>query len=155
MHEPAGVEDTSTAVDPLRSLNATFIRNFVTNDVAGHDAILHRDFVCISADGERVDRATYLERWASGFDPDVIPYWDTRDEFISVVGDTALVRSTNKHVIVRDGVAQTGMTSYTDTYVRVGSTWRCVQAQLTPLEESHWPADETIVSVYRGGLLEA
>lgn len=32
----------------LRALNARFINNFITNDVPGHDAILHKDFICIS-----------------------------------------------------------------------------------------------------------
>ena len=39
---------------------------------------------------------SYLEGWGPGFDPEVIVYWDVRDELITVVGDVALVRSTNQ-----------------------------------------------------------
>ena len=46
------------AVDELRAINAQFIDNFVTNDVAAHDALLHPSFLYIRSDGARVDRAT-------------------------------------------------------------------------------------------------
>src|SRR3982751_1112198 len=107
----------------LRALNARFIHNFITNDVAGHDAILHRDFICISPAGARVNRADYLEEWATGFDPARIPYFDYRDEKIDVFGDTALLRSTNRSVRLKDGVETVGMTMYTDTYVRKDGVW--------------------------------
>ena len=87
----------------LRVLNARFIHNFVTNDVPSHDAILHPGFVNIWPTGQRWDRATYLKYWATAFDPKVIVYWDVRDELITVIGDVALVRATNKHTRRRDG----------------------------------------------------
>ena len=118
-------------LEELRALNARFIHNFVTNDVPSHDAITHQRFLCISTNGARVDRATYLHQWATGFDPEVIVYWDVRDEKIDVYGDCALVRATNKHTRHVDGKDVTGMTSYTDTYVREQGRWLCVQAQLT------------------------
>ena len=71
----------------LRALNARFINNFITNDVPGHDAILHRDFICITPTGARVSRADYLKAWATGFDAGRIPYYDYRDEKIDVFGD--------------------------------------------------------------------
>ena len=88
-----------------------FIDNFVTNDVAAHDALLHPSFLYIRSDGTRVDRATYLKGWATGFDPDVIVYWDVRDELITVVGDVALVRSTNKETVRRGGEEVTSMSA--------------------------------------------
>jgi ketosteroid isomerase-like protein len=138
----------------LRALNARFIHNFITNDVAGHDAILHEDFLCISPDGLRVSRADYLEEWAHGFDPARIPYLDYRDEKIDVFGDTALLRSTNKSVRVRDGVETTGMTLYTDVYVRRDGIWKCIQAQITPVQPAHYPPDETIVQKYVRGVAQ-
>lgn len=98
----------------LRTLNARFINNFITNDVAGHDAILHEGFICITPTGARVGRADYLKAWATGFDAGHIPYFDYRDEKIDVFGDTALVRSTNRCVRMNDGVETVGMTMYTD-----------------------------------------
>ena len=88
----------------LRALNARFIHNFITNDVPSHDAILHEDFICITPTGARVSRVDYLKAWASGFDAERIPYYDYRDEVINVAGSTALVRSTNKRIGLKDGV---------------------------------------------------
>jgi hypothetical protein len=135
----------------LRALNARFIHNFITNDVASHDAILHKDFVCIDPNGRRVGREEYLRRWASQFDPDRIPYYDYRDEKIDVFGDTALLRSTNRSVRMVDGKEVVGMTMYTDVYVKDGNAWKCVQAQLTRVEPDQYPLDSTIVRKYVRG----
>ena len=135
----------------LRALNARFIHNFITNDVPSHHAILHERFICITPAGARVGRADYLKAWATGFDPDRIPYFDYRDEKIDVFGDTALLRSTNKSIRMVDGVETTGMTMYTDIYVRQGGAWKCVQAQITPVAPANHPPDETIVRAYIRG----
>lgn len=139
----------------LRALNARFIHNFITNDVAGHDAILHEDFICISPAGLRVSRADYLEEWATGFDPARIPYFDYRDEKINVFGDTALLRSTNRSVRMSGRVETVGMTMYTDVYVRTDGAWKCIQAQITPVQPAHCPPDETIVKKYVKGVAQA
>lgn len=135
----------------LRALNARFINNFITNDVESHDAILHEGFICITPTGARVSRADYLKAWATGFDPARIPYFDYRDEKIDVFGDTALVRSTNRSVRMVDGVEMVGMTMYTDTYVRQGGDWKCIQAQITPVAPANYPPDETVVRKYVKG----
>jgi hypothetical protein len=138
----------------LRALNATFIRNFITNDVPSHDAILHKDFICITPTGARVGRADYLKAWATGFDAERIPYFDYRDERIDVVGTTALLRSTNKSIRIVDGVETMGMTMYTDTYVHESGAWKCIQAQITPVTPANYPPDETIVKKYVRGKLQ-
>ncbi|MFI0847352.1 nuclear transport factor 2 family protein [Mesorhizobium sp. IMUNJ 23232] len=140
------------AMDDLRDLNARFIENFLTNDVASHDALLHAEFIGVRSDGTRIGRASYLEQWATGFDPDIIVYWDVRDEFITLIGNVALVRSTNKHVFRHDGRDETGMTTYTDTYLYEAGAWKCIQAQITPIAPGKEPADETIASVYIKGV---
>ena len=148
-------KDQSTAVmDELRALNARFIHNFVTNDVASHDAILHPAFISIWPTGQRWDRASYLKYWATAFDPKLIPYWDVRDELITVIDDVALVRSTNKAIRRRDGNEVMGMTMYTDTYLFENGAWKCIQAQITAVAPEHYPADDTIVSVYIKGALQ-
>ena len=103
---------------------------------------------------KREARADYLVRWATGFDPEVVVYWDTRDKSIDIFGDVALVRSTNKHTIRRDGKDVTGMTAYTDTYVREGAEWKCIQAQLTAVAPEFYPGDETIVRRYIKGVIQ-
>jgi len=140
-------DDLST----LRKINARFIHNFVTNDVPSHDQIIHKDFVCINRDGKRIHRADYLKEWATGFDPEVIIYWDYRFEKITVIGSTALVRSVNKYTILKDGKETTAMSQYTDTYVKENGTWKCIQAQLTSVSPANYPGDETIVRKYVKG----
>lgn len=135
----------------LQALNKRFIHNFVTNDVPSHDAILHPEFVAITPAGGYMDRASYLRYWARGFDPDVIVYWDMRDERIAVVGSTALVKATNRWIRRNGQDTATGMTLYTDTYVRTDGGWLCVQAQLTPVAEANYPADSTVVVQYHRG----
>ena len=144
-----------TELNELRALNARFIHNFVTNDVASHDALLHPDFITIQSDGGKLDRTAYLTQWATGFAPDVIPYWDTRDEHITLIDDVALVRSTNRFLVVQDGVAVERVAIYTDTYLYRDGAWTCIQAQITPVQERHHPGEDTIVSVYLDGVKQA
>lgn len=147
---------TSTATDlaTLRALNKRFIHNFVTNDVPSHDAIIHPLFRTIDTQGGHMDRTAYLEEWATGFDPEVITYWDMRDERITLFGDVALVGATNKWTRVRNGVEVQGMTCYTDTYIRAGATWLCILAQLTSVAPQNQPSDDTIVVKYLRGVLQ-
>jgi len=147
-------ETASGDLQELRSINKRFIHHFITNDVPGPSRLVHERFVCLTARGKRDNRADYLVRWATGFDPEVIVYWDIRDESIDVFGDVALVRSTNKHVVRRDGKDVTGMTMYTDTYLREGGAWRCIQAQSTPVAPEHYPGDETIIRRYVKGVIQ-
>lgn len=143
-----------TALDELRALNRLFIHNYVTNDVVAHDAILHPDFAYMSSDGRRIGRQAYLQAWATGFDPAVIVYWDMRDEAITIAGDTALVRATNRYVERTDGREEIGMASYTDVYVRHERRWRCVHAQISNVAPVNWPDDSSIVCRYERGILQ-
>ena len=141
----------SETLQELSALNARFIHNYITNDVPSHDAITHPNFTVINSSGRYQKKADYLNDWATGFHPDIVTYFDVRDERIDVFGDTALVRATNKHTFVSDGEETTGMTTYTDTYVRENDQWLCVQAQLTPVAPEHYPPDSTIITRYVRG----
>lgn len=145
---------TEADLQALARLNKRFIHNFVTNDVASHDAILHPSFRALYPGGLHIDRASYLKTWETGFDPAVITYWDMRDQRITLVGDIALVGATNKWTRMRDGVEAVGMTCYTDTYVRTPDGWLCVLAQLTPVAPENHPGDHTIVVRYLRGILQ-
>lgn len=148
----------STAVDDLlqlSALNKRFIQNFISNNVPGHDAILHPDFIAIQPSGAYQDRVSYLRGWATGFNPKVLTYYDMRDERITLIPGFALVRATTKRIREVDGKPVTSMTRYTDTYVRGVSGWVCIQAQLTPMaDESNFPPDSTIVCAYHHGVLQ-
>ena len=139
----------------LRALNAKFIHNFVTCDVLAHDAIIHPRFLCISSSGSVHGRAEYLTAWATDFDPDIILYWDMRDEHIEIFGDVALVRATTKWIRRLDGQDVTGMTMYTDTYWRTDGRWLCVQAQLTSVAPENFTPDSAIVCRYIKGVLQS
>jgi len=141
-------------VAQLKLINARFIHNFVTNDVASHEKIIHPQFVHISSSGRWIDRVQYLDDWKTGFDPNVIVYWDYRNEKITVIGTTALVRSVNKYTIVNDGKEITAMSQYTDTYVKENGMWRCIQAQITNVAPENYPGDETIVKKYVRGVMQ-
>ncbi|OQW54991.1 MAG: hypothetical protein A4S14_14105 [Proteobacteria bacterium SG_bin9] len=141
----------AATMNELRALNARFIHNFITRDVASHDAILHKDFICITPRGLRQSRADYLAYWATAFDPDVIPVWETRDEHITVTGDVALVRATNRFIRRVDGKDTDVMTMYTDTYLHENGSWKCIQAQTTVIAPEFYPAGDKIVSVYIKG----
>jgi hypothetical protein len=151
-HREADYLASPEAMQDLRALNAQFIENFIRNDVTAHDALLHPDFLYIRGNGARVGRKAYLEGWAAGFDPEVIIYWDTRDELITLIGPVALVRAANRYVERVDGVETSGMAAYTDTYLREAGRWRCIQAQITPVAAACEPPDETIISVYLKGM---
>lgn len=148
---PNADAQTPTDMAELKKINARFIHNFVTNDAVSHDKILHDKFVCITSQGHWVNRADYLEAWKTGFDPAAYTYWDYRDEKITIIGSTALVRSVNKYVIMKNGKETTGMSQYTDTYVKENGVWKCVQAQITEVLPAHYPPDETIVRKYING----
>jgi len=56
---------------------------------------------------------------------------------------------------MKDGVEAIGMTLYTDTYIRQGGVWKCVQAQITPVAPANYPPDSTIVGKYVKGQAQA
>ena len=146
LFECIGQESYDTDVARLRELNAKFINNFVTNDSASHSRIIHKDFVCITSDGRYINRMDYLTGWAHGFNG--YKYWDYRDENIKLFGNTALVRAKNKYVVLRDGKEITGMSMYTDIYIKEAGQWKCIQAQITKVSPENYSDDETIVKKY-------
>ena len=138
----------------LKTLNARFINNFITNDTVSHSQIIHKNFVCITSKGKWLNRKDYLTGWASGYNPALMPYFDYRDERITLYGNTALVRAVTKFVSVKDGKETMGMTQYTDVYIKENGTWKCVQAQLTSLSPENYPDDKTIVRQYKEGKIQ-
>jgi len=140
----AAAQETDMA--ELKRLNAKFIHNFVTNDTAAHSLIIHKDFVRISSEGQYMNRKEYLDNWAHGFDG--IKYWDYRNEDIRIFGHTALVHSQNKYIVASDGKEITGMSMYTDTYIKENGQWKCIQAQISKVAPEYFADDETIVRKY-------
>ena len=130
----------------LKKLNAKFIHNFVTNDVAAHSLIIHKDFIHINTEGKYTGRAKYLENWANGFGN--IKYWDYRNEDIKIFGNMALVCSQNKCIVIQEGKEMISYWMYTDTYIKENGEWKCVQAQIGKVAPEYFAGDETIVRKY-------
>ncbi|NOT73910.1 MAG: nuclear transport factor 2 family protein [Cyclobacteriaceae bacterium] len=137
----------------LKALNARFINNFITNDTASHNKILHKDFTLIDIDGNRTKRKKYLEEWATGYTSSLI-YFDFRKQDIKIFGNTALVSSVTKGINLKDGVEKTNHTIYTDIYIKENDEWKCIQAQITPVSKKHIPKEETIVKKYINGKIQ-
>jgi hypothetical protein len=155
-----GVKTASSRQTPvddmaqLKALNTKFIHNFVTNDMPSHDQIIHERFDCITPSGKWLNRKDYLERWKTGFDPEVYLYWDYRNENIAIMGNVAFVRSVTKYITLKDGKETMGMTQYTDTYIKEDRTWKCTHVQLTTVTPENYPGDETIVKKYIKGKIQ-
>lgn len=137
---------TSPDMEELKRINATFIHNYVTNNVEAHSKIIHPDFIHISSTGKIISREQYLKDWAHGYDGMV--YWDYRDEFIKIYGNMALVHAVNKYQHEHNGKVQTGMAIYTDTYIKENGKWLCVQAQITNVSAENQQAYQKIIRQY-------
>lgn len=118
----------------LSAINAQFIKNFLTQDVKSHDAIIHKDFVCIQGNGSIISRETYLKDWATGFDNSGYITFTYADECIRIFGDIALVRSKTIYTKEVNGKIVTGYTIYTDTYKKENGKWQCIQVQITQVK---------------------
>lgn len=129
-------EDPITRLDDLKklsALNAQFIRNFVTQDSAAHNKILHKDFICIENAGVIVGREEYLKDWAHAYRDSQYTAFTYDDEVIRIFGNTGLVRSKTTSVKLENGKEVKGHTIYTDTYIKENGKWLCVQAHITPV----------------------
>src|SRR5471032_84032 len=91
----ATAETQDSILAELSALNAHFIQSFVTGDAVAHAKILHPEFISVTAYG-RHSRDQYLTIWPEAFKAAEVPYFDHRDEMITVIGDLALVRAANK-----------------------------------------------------------
>lgn len=109
----------------LRALNDSYIRAFLTADVAWYDAHLTDDFVCILTNGTPISRADFLAATRRG--PGVEEY-TIDDVTIRIHGDAALVGALGTWRR-KDGT--TGKTRYVDVYVKTDGKWKVASAQLT------------------------
>lgn len=118
----------------LSKINAQFIHNFITQDAAAHNRIIHNDFVCIESNGSIINRGTYLKNWATDYENSGCISFTHTDEVIRIFDDIALVRSKTTAVRKINGSILTQYTVYTDTYKKENDTWQCIQVQITPVK---------------------
>lgn len=117
----------------LSKLNARFIQNFINEDVAAHEEIIHQDFICINGDGTISNREDYMEGWASAYTKSGYTSFSITDEDIRIFDNMALVRSKTVYTKAVNGETVHGNSLYTDTYVKEDGEWLCVQAHITPV----------------------
>ena len=118
----------------LSAFNIKFITNFLNQDVASHNKIIHKDFVCIESNGNIVLRDLYLKNWATDFDNSGYTSFGYEDEMIRIFGNTALVRAKTIYTKLVNKKSITGYTVYPDTYLKEDGEWKCVQVQITPVK---------------------
>jgi len=129
-----GINKNAEDITVLSKLNAQFIRNFTDQDTAGHDLILHPDFICIDNSGEIMGREEYLKDWATAYDNSGYTSFSYGEEYIRIWGNVALIRSRTTYTkLINEKLVQ-GNTVYTDTYFKENGKWLCIQAQITPIQ---------------------
>lgn len=120
--------------EKLSKLNTLFIKNFIAQDTATHNEIIHKDFVCIEGNGKIANRKEYMKAWATDYQSGNFIAFATTDEHIRIFGNVALVRSKSVFKYLQNGKEISGTSLYTDTYIKENGRWWCVQAQITPIK---------------------
>jgi hypothetical protein len=118
---------TTAALDEatLRLLNDKYIEAFMTCNVDWYREILVEDFRCIAVDGSILNKENFLMKAAK--EPTVSEYRLSEVD-IRIYSDVGLVQATGSF-LRKDGTR--GKNRYTDVYVRNGSKWEVVTAQIT------------------------
>lgn len=109
----------------LEQLNRAYIHALMNSDVNWYREHLADDFVCIESDGSVLGKAEFLQNISRG--PDVADY-KLEQVNVRIYGDVALIQATGSFTR-RDG--GTGISRYTDVYVREDNGWKAVSAQIT------------------------
>jgi len=109
----------------LERLNQEYVNAFMNADVDWYRQHLTEDFTCVESDGTVLSKADFLANTMKG--PDVAEY-KLHEVDVRVYGVAALVRATG--VWLREDGSM-GMSRYADFYVKTGSGWQAVFAQIT------------------------
>ena len=109
----------------LRQLNDQYIQSLMRADVEWYREHLAEDFLSIESNGSLLDKVQFLRKTAEG--PDLADYRLTQVR-VRIYGDVALVHGQG---LFKRRDATTGTSRYTDIYLRVGSDWKAISAQVT------------------------
>ena len=109
----------------LQQLNNDYINSVQNSDVARFDEILAADFICITADGERLERAEFLRRTAA---PVSIRGLHATEVEVRILGDFAIIHARSMY---STAAGEPGSRRYTDCWARRDGHWLAVSAQLT------------------------
>lgn len=109
----------------LAQLNAGYIESLLKGDVEWYREHLAEDFLCIESNGSVLDKSEFLQKTAAG--PDLAEY-RLEQVKIRIYGDVALVHGKG---LFRRRDATKGTSRYTDIYLRIGTQWKAISAQVT------------------------
>jgi len=121
VHREAGMTDH----ERLSELNEAYIRASLSSDTNWYDKYLADDFVCINPDATLLDKAQFLRMVAGGSDQAT---YNLDVVHIRVFADVALIRAIGSW---RTHAGVSGISHYTDVYVRRGEDWKVVSAQIS------------------------
>ena len=109
----------------IRRLNTTYLKAFLTCDVARYRELLADDFRGVLADGREIDKAEFLKQSAV---PPPVTHFRNKDIVVRIYGDTAFVNA--RAVYNRPDGTET-QTRYVTVYMRRRERWQVVSTQLT------------------------
>jgi ketosteroid isomerase-like protein len=119
------LEPNAADIRTLERLNREYVEAYMSADVNWYEEHLSDDFICVESDGSVLNKTKFLSNTAEG--PDVADY-KLEQVYVRIYGSAALVRATG--VFTRkDG--SSGVSQYTDVYVKTGDVWKAVSAQIT------------------------
>ena len=87
----------------LISINRQFIRNFLNNDTAEHNKIIHpSNFLFIGPNGKLLARNEYMQAWAHGYDKTIMPEFDLEEVQVRVFDNMALIVAKTKDKKIKE-----------------------------------------------------
>jgi ketosteroid isomerase-like protein len=117
------------AVATLHRLNGDWLRSFLNRDAAWYSEHLADDFICVLADGRRINKHEFLRHLREQPRAETVGCDEVDVHLLDAAGAVALVRG----VIHVRGPALT-LLRYTMLWQATPGRWQAVAAQFTPLE---------------------
>ncbi len=112
-------------VETLKQLNNDYVQSFLNSDAHRYDELIAENFICIEPNGQRLDRATFLEAAAH---PVTVEYFHVEDVEIRVFGDFAQITARTPYGYPN---GKKGVNRYIDCWIKRDGRWQAVSAQIT------------------------
>lgn len=118
--------DDDTSV--LLALNESYVKAFRNADVAWYDAHLAPDYVMVSGDGARWDRAGALSRFSQPTFATAMRSFPVDKVTVRRFHNVALIHAENAYEL-KDG--RKGVSRYTDIWQKRDGRWLCIAAHIS------------------------
>lgn len=124
----AGQDPSGDDMSTLLALNESYVKAFRDADVAWYDAHLAPDYVMVSGDGARWDRAGTLSRFSQPTFATTMRSFPVDKVTVRRFHDVALVHAENAYEL-KDG--RKGASRYTDIWQKRDGRWLCIAAHIS------------------------